>query len=114
MSVIEAMNAGLAVVATNVGGIPDLVIPGVTGLLVPPGDVRRLADALLQMLSNRDKSLAMGTAGRRRAAEKFDIEIKADRLVRFYHELAGNPLTTIIAEKHVLTSFSVSVGRAPD
>lgn len=73
MSVLEAMAAGLPVVATAVGGIPELVESGVTGLLVPAGDVDALAAALNDVLGNAALRRSLGDAGRQRATERFDV-----------------------------------------
>ena len=62
--VVEAFCRGRGVVASRVGGIPDLVTDGENGLLVPPGDVRALADALVLALSDRALSERLGAAGR--------------------------------------------------
>jgi glycosyltransferase involved in cell wall biosynthesis len=71
MSVLEAMAAGKAVVATDVGGTRDLVVPGETGLLVPPGDSDSLAHAIVELLLSEERREALGRAGRRRAEEHF-------------------------------------------
>ena len=73
-AVIEYMAARLPVVATSVGGTPELVIHGETGLLVPPNDPRALADALLALLRNRETAQRLGVAGRRRVEEHFTVE----------------------------------------
>jgi glycosyltransferase involved in cell wall biosynthesis len=73
MSVIEAMAAGLPVVATAVGGVPELVVDGETGMLVPPGDERSLASALRRLLADPELRRQMGDAGRRRAEQLFDL-----------------------------------------
>lgn len=71
MVALEAMERGRAVVATAVGGLPEIVEDGVTGVLVPPADPRALADALGALLADRARVAAMGAAGRRRALEHF-------------------------------------------
>lgn len=83
LAVIEAMAAGLPVVATPVGGVADLVVPGVTGLLVPPRSPEALATAILTLLRNPDARREMGTQGLRRAADLFDVR----RTVAAYEQL---------------------------
>jgi glycosyltransferase involved in cell wall biosynthesis len=73
ISILEAMAAGLPVVASRVGGVPELVEDGVTGLLVPPGDARALADALGRLDADPELRARLGAAGRARAAERFDL-----------------------------------------
>lgn len=73
-SVLEAMAAGLPVVATRVGGCPEMVVHGETGLLAPPGDAQALADSLAMLLEDAEKAKAMGRAGRHRAQERFSLE----------------------------------------
>ncbi|HVY60846.1 MAG TPA: glycosyltransferase, partial [Planctomycetota bacterium] len=68
---IEAMACARPVVATAVGGVPEVVEDGVTGLLVPPAQPGRLADAVGRLLASPELRAAMGEAGRRRAAERF-------------------------------------------
>ncbi|HSJ16264.1 MAG TPA: glycosyltransferase, partial [Longimicrobiales bacterium] len=72
--ILEAMAAGLPVVATAVDGIPELVRPNDTGMLVPPADPQALAEALLLVL--RDPALArrLGEAGRARVRDDFSTE----------------------------------------
>jgi glycosyltransferase involved in cell wall biosynthesis len=83
---VEAMAAGTPVVATNVSGIPELVRPGVNGLLVPPEDPVALADALLAL--HRDPALAgrLAEAGRATVRERFDGERLAGRLAQLFRE----------------------------
>ncbi|CAN5607353.1 glycosyltransferase [soil metagenome] len=73
-SIIEAMAAGLPVVATNVGGNAEAVQDGTSGYIVPPEDPAALAAAILKLLANHDQARAMGQAGKRIAAEKFTNE----------------------------------------
>ena len=72
--VLEAMAAGVAVVATAVGGIPECVVSGETGLLVPPRDSDALARALIDLLGDSARRRAFGEAGRRRVCEHFSAE----------------------------------------
>ena len=71
-SVLEAMFAGLAVVSTPVGGIPEMVLDGETGILVPPGDDVAIADAIERILGDDELRMRMGQAARTRAHERFD------------------------------------------
>ena len=77
------MDAGKPVVATRVGGNPETVVDGQTGILVEPKDAKGLAGALERLLKNTDVRLAMGDAARRRAEEIFDIR----KMLRRYEEL---------------------------
>jgi glycosyltransferase involved in cell wall biosynthesis len=72
MSVIEAMLTGLPVVAANVRGPAEQVVPEVTGLLVPPGDAPALAAALRRLSADPSMRARMGAAGRARALERYD------------------------------------------
>lgn len=73
ISVIEAMAAGLPVVASDVGGLRELVENGVTGILVPPGDAGALGDALGRLVGDPQLRRAMGDASRARAEALFDL-----------------------------------------
>jgi glycogen synthase len=84
---LEAMACERPVVASDVGGIPEVVVPGETGLLVPPADPRALADALNRVLRDRAAAHAMGRAGRRRVEEHFSWTMVAARTHRMYQEL---------------------------
>jgi len=79
MSVIEAMLCGLPVVATDIGGPREQVIPGVTGLLVPPRQVAPLAAALASLTGDAELRAAMGTAGRERAITLYDETTVVER-----------------------------------
>jgi len=74
MSILEAMAAGLPVVATSVGGVPELVLDEETGLLVPPGDAEALAAALRRVLEDAYLRRRLGSAGRERAQREFGLE----------------------------------------
>jgi len=71
---LEAMAAALPVVATAVDGVPEAVVAGETGLLVPPGNAARLRDAVARLLTEPDLAARMGRAGRERVREHFALE----------------------------------------
>lgn len=77
--VLEAMAAGLPVVATRVGGVPEMVIPGATGWLVEPGNPPALAAAMSQVLGDAATRQAFGRAGRARAVREFSLETMVRR-----------------------------------
>jgi sugar transferase (PEP-CTERM/EpsH1 system associated) len=90
LTLLEAMACGLATVATSVGGNPEVVVDGVTGLLVPPRSPEALAKAMLTLLRDPAAADRMGAAGRARVAERFDLKgtvAKYEELyVRLLHE----------------------------
>ena len=96
LSVLEAMAAELPVVASRVGGLPESVVDGRTGLLVERDNPAALADAMLQLITDRKKAHSMGTAGARRARELFSWEAIAARLRSYYEALAsGLSITSV-------------------
>jgi alpha-maltose-1-phosphate synthase len=86
---LEAMSCATAVVASRVGGIPEVVDGGVTGLLVPPEDPASLADALNMLLRDPGRADAMGLAGRERAVTEFSWDAVAAQTAALYSELAA-------------------------
>lgn len=93
-SLVEAMAAGRPVVATSVGGVPDAVTDGETGLLVPPDDAPAFAAAIETLLRDPALGLRMGAAGRVRARERYDGAVVVPALEQAYRTLlsvAGGP-----------------------
>ena len=84
ISILEAMAAGLPVVASDVGGVGELVVDGATGLLVPAGDPAALAAALERLLADPELRRRLGAAGRERARERFDLRAARDAHVSLY------------------------------
>jgi glycosyltransferase involved in cell wall biosynthesis len=80
--VVEALSQGLPVVATHAAAIPELVVDGVHGRLVPPGDAGALAAAIEALVRDPDARRRMGAAGITRVAEGWDLDAGADRLAR--------------------------------
>jgi glycosyltransferase involved in cell wall biosynthesis len=81
---LEAMRAGRAVIASNVGGLPEVIDPGVTGWLVPPDDPSALRATLLSL--GDEQLAAAGAAGRRHFVQRFTIERTADALLAVYRQ----------------------------
>ena len=86
---LEAMACETAVVASRVGGIPEVVNGGVTGLLVPPDDPASLSDALNMLLRDPGRADAMGRAGRERAVTEFSWDTVAAQTAALYAELGA-------------------------
>lgn len=85
--ILESMAAGKPVVATRVGGNPELVTEGVTGLLAPPADPDALADAILSLLRDPDAARAMGVAARERVVREFTVEAMVRKHERLYQRM---------------------------
>ena len=92
-ALIEAMALGLPVVATCVGGIPDIVVDGKTGVLVSPRDERALATAVLELLRDRPRLAALGRTARQSITERFDVKTMVYDIERLYD--------AVWCEKHV-------------
>ncbi len=89
LTVLEAMAAGKPVVGTTVGGIPEAVRHGETGLLVPPREPGRLAAAAISVLKDPVLATSMGEAGRTRAQEMFSLETEARQTRAVYDHVVG-------------------------
>jgi len=87
LAVLEAMAHQCCVVATDVGGVGEAVVEGVTGLLVPPGSPDLLADALREIVSDPERAHSMADAGWKRARDEFSTEAMTDRYLTLYEEL---------------------------
>jgi hypothetical protein len=83
-AVIEAMASGLAVAASNAGGIPEVIEHEQNGLLVPPGDPGALSDALVRLLTNSALSQRLGTAARATIVKRFSFERMVDAFEQLY------------------------------
>ncbi len=87
--VIEGMAAGLPVVATASGGVPEIVVEGETGLLVPPEQPEPMAHAIAEVLDDPSLAEQMGEAGRKRAVERFDVRRVARQVEEIYGYILG-------------------------
>src|SRR6266849_4002653 len=99
LSVMEAMASGLPTVSTAVGGVPDLIESGKEGLIVQPGDVQGLSNAMASLLRNREARRSLGMAAARRARKNYDVP----KMVQAYEELYEN----LVNHSHRLQGKSV-------
>jgi glycosyltransferase involved in cell wall biosynthesis len=83
-AVIEAQAAGVPVVATPVGGIPENVVPGETGVLVPIGDAAALAEAISDLLDDPEEAGRLASEARRRVFERYPVERMVEQTLRLY------------------------------
>jgi glycosyltransferase involved in cell wall biosynthesis len=86
---IEAMAAGLPVITTAVGGIPEIIDHGATGYLIPPHDGSALRAAIAQLVADESRRTAMGAAAQKTAADRFDAARNTQRLLHLLREVAG-------------------------
>lgn len=90
MVLLEAMALGKAVVGSRVGGVPEYVEDGVTGVLVPPGEVDALADAIVRLLADDGERARLGAEAHRRVAERFSAAAASRRMEALYDALLAS------------------------
>ena len=88
-AVIEAQALGVPAIVTDVGGLPEIVGDGETGLVVPPRDARALADAIMALVADPARRAAMGAAAVRRVADVFDYRESARQFAALFRRLCG-------------------------
>jgi glycosyltransferase involved in cell wall biosynthesis len=91
LAVLEAMASGVPVVATPVGGVPEAVVDGVTGRLVPPENPGALADAIRHLLSDPQLLRSMGDEARKRAEQQYSLDRHAELTMVAYERLLSAP-----------------------
>ncbi|MBI4056317.1 MAG: glycosyltransferase family 4 protein [Elusimicrobia bacterium] len=89
-SLIEAQAARVPVIASHVGGLPDVVIPNETGILVPPGNSEALAKAIVRLLQNPKEAEQMAQKGYERVQKKFSLPAVVDQLEALYASVLGS------------------------
>jgi glycosyltransferase involved in cell wall biosynthesis len=89
LSVLEAMAAGVPVVATRVGSLPEVIEPGRTGVLIEPGDPRALAAAIAGVVDDPDRSRGMAEAAREVVASRYAVGPMVDKYAALFRSLAG-------------------------
>lgn len=89
VAAVEAAAAGLPVIATRVGGIPEIIADGENGILVEPGNEQALANAMVTLATDKSMRERMGRIGKKISAERFDIEKCLDQMEAVYHRVLG-------------------------
>jgi glycosyltransferase involved in cell wall biosynthesis len=92
VSAIEAMASAVPVVATRVGGLPDLIRDGETGVLVPPRSIAALSDALVALLKDPSERRRLGTAARADAVARFSVDRLIEDTTRLYDRLLSEAI----------------------
>ena len=92
MTVLEAAAAGVPVVAANVGGVPDLIADGKTGLLCDPLDAASMGGAVEKILAQPELARTLAAEANRAAQERFHPSVVARRHLEIYHEVIRRPL----------------------
>jgi glycosyltransferase involved in cell wall biosynthesis len=107
LSILEAMRAGLPVIASDVGGVAEAVADGRTGFLVNPGDLDTFRSRLLSLVESPGLRAQMGWAGRERYEAHFAVEGMLNRTLAVYRlAAAGASAATIEASDNPLSEFS--------
>jgi glycosyltransferase involved in cell wall biosynthesis len=88
--ILEALACGTPVIASNVGGIPEIIKQNENGILVPPNNVDKLADAIYYLLDNDDVRTKLGEEGRRFVVENFSSDIMIEKIIGAYKEITVN------------------------
>ena len=104
--VLESMAAGLPVIASDVDGIPEMVVDGKTGILVPPGDMVALSDAIDRLIGAPGKAKELGTAGYKRVLDHFDLRQRVDQECDLYRKLAFGRPRSFLGKNNVRHHFS--------
>ncbi len=87
ITLLEAMAAARPVIATKVGGNPEVIVDGETGLLTPAGDHEALAESMINVMRNPDYASGLGHAARQRARRMFHLDQMAEKYLRVYHSI---------------------------
>lgn len=87
--IVQGMACGKPVIATNGGGVPETVVDGETGLLVPMNDAPSMAEAICSLLADEERAREMGARGHRRVAQHFTIQQSVEKLMNIYDRLAS-------------------------
>lgn len=95
MTIVEALSFGLPVIASRIGGLPEIVCDQDCGLLVDPGNPSALVDSLVSFLASGSVVLSMRQAARRRFVEHYSEQRNYELLMGIYNELVNAPLSPV-------------------
>lgn len=95
VSLLQASAASVPIIASRVGGLPEAVLDNVNGLLIPPGDVPALRDAMRRLLDDPALRQRMGSAGRARVLAEFSVEEMVVQHIALYHDVLKQPLRKV-------------------
>jgi L-malate glycosyltransferase len=95
MAALEAMAAEVPVIATRAGGMPEVIDDGVSGYLLPVGEVDAMAERAIEILSDDDRARRMGAAGRAVAVERFDVKRIVPRYREFYERVIARERVSV-------------------
>lgn len=87
LTILEAMACEKPVVVSNIGSVPTVIEDGVDGLLVPTGDIKKLAEAVIKVLTDKELAERLGKAARKKIVEKFSVESMVDGTIKVYEEV---------------------------
>ncbi|MEM2741859.1 MAG: glycosyltransferase family 4 protein, partial [Nitrososphaeria archaeon] len=87
MSILESLACGTPVVATTVGGIPEIIRNNENGILVPQNDEKKLAEAIDYLLQNKDVRVRLGQNGRKNIVERFSYRSSIKKLLKIYQKM---------------------------
>ncbi|MBN1684313.1 MAG: glycosyltransferase family 4 protein, partial [Gammaproteobacteria bacterium] len=93
-ALLEAMAAGLPVIATSTGGIPEIIEHNINGILIPPGEPAKLSQAINKLLANRRLREEFGTKNRHKTETEYDIKIVCEKFNKLYKRLSNQDRTT--------------------
>ncbi|MHA1386530.1 MAG: glycosyltransferase, partial [Candidatus Helarchaeota archaeon] len=86
----EAMSLGKPVISSNVGGQAEAIEDGKTGLLVPPNNVNKLADAILKLINNEELRTSLGLEGEKIVKNKFNLDISVKKHIELYKKVISD------------------------
>ena len=113
VTAIESLASGCPVVATRVGGVPDVVEEGVDGFLVEPGDLEAIADRLGRLAADPELRARMGAAGRERVLPRYAVERLIDDVDGLYRSLLARKGVAVTSAPARTPQTTASAGRPP-